>query len=145
MADLALAVTSLGLTACKGLIHALNAWIDHGKDIQETRLQIEALSNLLISLRPILQNPSNVPTVLILDRIISCQGGLQKLQEKAKHIESWRVRSHETRLVPHLNYPFTRSSLTELRELTRHLQSELNLAMQAAILLVYDELAVCKY
>ena len=140
MADIALAVTSLGLTACQGLLTVLTAWIDYGKDIRQTRQQVEALNNLLAALHLTLQNPSPMPTALVYDCIIRCRGGLRELEERANELGS--ARRH---VIPHLMYPFTRSSLKALRGLTRQLQGELGLAIQATILWVNDGPRVHKY
>ena len=131
MADLALAVISLGLTTCKGLIHVLTAWIDHGNDVRETRLQMEALNDLLTELHQTIQNQTTRLTTLIRNCIVRCHGALERLRERVEQVQNRRV-----------VYPFTQSSMKKLRFLARHLQDELGLVLHAAVMWVEVRLNV---
>lgn len=133
----ALAVVSLGLQVCQGLLDYYQAWDNFSEDIRETYNVISSLNKTLSLLRNELQAVQTTsPNIGLAARVSECLTGceeailrlkkkLGKLQKQAPKGLIERAQSGGLRIL----YPFRQSTLEKLKETVQELKQDLSLAI----------------
>ena len=135
MAD-PLAVTSLGITICSGLLKAIDAWRSYGDDIKEARSQMDALAKTLNIIRDIIQEPGPATRTknLVEDSVKDCEDAIVKLQQEVKKLQG-QLPTGEKRagqkFLQQIAYPIVKTTLAKIRNLVGEVQQRLGLALQS--------------
>jgi hypothetical protein len=128
---------SLGITVCQGLLDYYGSWIDAECDVRRMYDSIEALTKIFILLKLSIANKKFDRNLVarVQESIATCEpeiGSLNKELSKIKITASkdeWReiAKAQFRRTL----YPFKKSTLRKLKEISNDLLDNLSLALNA--------------
>ena len=153
----ALAVLSIGIEACRGLVKYYDSWKYCFDDVRTTLTSVSSLSAVLDQLHNTLKDyePRAIFDItLVIECISSCQTAIDKLRNKvAKFEEPFNYSTRQEILITatrRLYYPFKESTLARLRETIQEARDNLapalfalQLKSQERILTEVEDLRAC--
>ncbi|KAF2234794.1 hypothetical protein EV356DRAFT_501383 [Viridothelium virens] len=134
----AVAVVSLGIQCCQGIVGYYRSFREQDKVVSRTTACVDNLHGILVALRGMINPPgpqlNNNVLALVIKSIASCEGPVNDLKAELDKFgtntpqATPKNKAHE--LVMKALYPFKESTLTKLREIVQDVRGNLSLAIE---------------